>query len=224
MITMNNEYQYNWELLPQLCDKLATAQSDAVHADLDVLIRFIHVQSNNDLTLFKLRAAQIMSTCMRSARQHGAQSDGLLEDHVAALARLSQYNSTAGIKRSLHKYIDSLLKQIQQSDDTPISKIIEDIKNRIYLHPGQDHSLVNYARSYEISTGHLSRCFHQHVGQSFSDTISLARFKHAKDLLLNSNDSIKHISQLLGIANPSQFIADFKRHCGMTPGAYRKHA
>ncbi|WNC66978.1 helix-turn-helix transcriptional regulator [Thalassotalea nanhaiensis] len=59
-------------------------------------------------------------------------------------------------------------------------------------------------------------------GTSFKEVIQQMRFDIAKDLLLNSNDSIIDIATLLGYKNPSNFARAFKIWTGLTPKKYRK--
>lgn len=72
------------------------------------------------------------------------------------------------------------------------------------------------------SPKHLSRIFQNHTGKSLYAYIIDTRLKHATELLLDKDKTIKQVSRLAGFENESSFVAFFKRHYGITPGSFRK--
>ena len=79
------------------------------------------------------------------------------------------------------------------------------------------------ARECCLSTKQLSRIFKAETGKTPSEYIIINKIKSAQRLLSEDCQySIKEIGYLLGFENESGFIAFFKRHCGMPPGAFRK--
>ena len=72
------------------------------------------------------------------------------------------------------------------------------------------------------SSKQLSRIFKQHTGKTLYEYITHARIQEATALLLDSTQSIQQVSFLMGFENESSFVSFFKRHCGITPGNFRK--
>lgn len=72
-----------------------------------------------------------------------------------------------------------------------------------------------------LSRKQLNRIFKKDCDETLHDYIVNARLKYAKELLLETKQSVKEISFMLGFENESSFISFFKRHCGMPPGTYR---
>lgn len=72
------------------------------------------------------------------------------------------------------------------------------------------------------STKHLSRIFQRYAGKSLYAYIIDARLKRAMELLLDKDKTVKQVSLLTGFETESSFVAFFKRHCSITPGAFRK--
>jgi LacI family transcriptional regulator len=65
--------------------------------------------------------------------------------------------------------------------------------------------------------------FQAEVGHSAAEEIRRVKIERAKSLLANTNLTIAQIAGLVGLNNSSYFAAFFRRHTGMTPGAYREH-
>lgn len=72
-----------------------------------------------------------------------------------------------------------------------------------------------------LSTRQLARGFHASRGLSLGRHIAESRVSLAKQLL-NSDDTIKTISESLGFKSPSNFTTAFLRATGETPQAYRR--
>ena len=72
------------------------------------------------------------------------------------------------------------------------------------------------------SAKHLSRIFQNYTGKSLYAYIIDARLKHAAELLLDKDKTVKQVSRLMGFENESSFVAFFKRHYGITPGTFQK--
>ncbi len=73
-----------------------------------------------------------------------------------------------------------------------------------------------------LSTKQLNRIFKTETEKSVSEYINHIKMKQAKKLLLDNQLTIKEICFKLGFENESNFISFFKRHCGLTPGIFRK--
>lgn len=68
----------------------------------------------------------------------------------------------------------------------------------------------------------LRRKFKKSTGISIHDYFLQIKAARAKDLLANSNKSIKEISAELGFVDTGYFNRQFKKVVGVTPGLYRK--
>lgn len=78
------------------------------------------------------------------------------------------------------------------------------------------------ARNAKMSYSYFSRCFHDVIGQSFSDYCIQIRMTHAKDLLLHSGKSIQEIALLVGYQDEKYFSRIFKKITGTSPSDFRK--
>lgn len=95
-------------------------------------------------------------------------------------------------------------------------------KNYIQQNSRQLLSCEAVAQECGYSAKQLSRIFKSHTGKSLYEYITHARIQEATALLLDSSKSIQQISFLMGFENESSFVSFFKRHCGVTPGNFRK--
>lgn len=104
------------------------------------------------------------------------------------------------------KTIDSRLSVAKQ--------YIKDNRNRLI-------TCEDVAKECCLSRKQLNRIFKKDSGETLHDYIVNVRLKYAKELLLQTKQSIKEISFMLGFENESSFISFFKRHSDIPPGTYR---
>jgi len=83
-------------------------------------------------------------------------------------------------------------------------------------------SVEEIAAHVHVSPRHLSRLFLKFSGVSPAQFIETTRLEKAKQLLGNSNRSIKEISTSCGYKSVHHFTRAFSRHTGTTPAAFRR--
>ena len=81
--------------------------------------------------------------------------------------------------------------------------------------------VADYAGLLGVSSRYLNACVRESSGVTAREAIHRRRYLEACRLLLHTQRSAASISDSLGFSEPSWFIRFFKRHSGMTPGAFR---
>lgn len=90
--------------------------------------------------------------------------------------------------------------------------------------PPAELSIQSIADSMSISTGHLSRLFHQETGKKLVDTLQEVRMDYACRLLREGTLSNEEICQQVGYSRVQYFAAKFKDRWGLTLTEYRRQA
>ena len=83
-------------------------------------------------------------------------------------------------------------------------------------------SMTAIAESIDLSTTRLSLSFKERMGMTPSDYLTLLRCERARDLLENTDQTIREISTLVGYYDAGSFIRRFKQVTGETPLQYRR--
>ena len=73
------------------------------------------------------------------------------------------------------------------------------------------------------SDAYFSKLFKQYFNQNFTAYLTEYRIKKAKELLGNTNNSIKDISRMVGYTDSNYFAKIFKRIVGEIPSKYREN-
>ena len=84
-------------------------------------------------------------------------------------------------------------------------------------------SLPSVAQELFVTPQYLSAVFKRNVGITFIEHLNNVRLRRAAMLLLETKDSITHVSETCGYVNLSHFLRCFKRFYGVSPSVYRKN-
>ncbi len=102
--------------------------------------------------------------------------------------------------------------------------MIFDVQNYIEANVQKDLSLDAVSSRFFVNKFHLSHSFSEVSGYTFKQYVLMARLSKAKDLLLNTNEEIRAVSEQVGFNNVSHFIRTFKETEQISPLQYRKCA
>ena len=82
--------------------------------------------------------------------------------------------------------------------------------------------MQDMARIMNYSDAYFCKLFKQCFKVNFSTYLNEYRVSRAKELLANTNDSIKDIGTSCGYTDSNYFTRVFRRITGMTPSEYRQ--
>lgn len=97
--------------------------------------------------------------------------------------------------------------------------VVEDLKAFLEENYYYELSLNELAAArYFLNPSYLSRLFKAKTGKTFSRYLMEVRMRKAQELLETGERSISEVSSLVGYTSPSNFIQNFKKVFGCTPG------
>jgi two-component system response regulator YesN len=102
------------------------------------------------------------------------------------------------------------------------NKIVQATKEYLETHYADEISLENVAEQVNISPQYFSKLIKKTTGFNFIDWLSMLRVKKAKELLSNSNFTVKEVCFMVGYKDPNYFSRIFKKRIGITPSEYIK--
>ena len=105
-----------------------------------------------------------------------------------------------------------------------ISPIIADAVQYIKKHLGDPLSLTFMADRYGYNEPYFSSLFHNVMGIGLTQFIQKERVQLARRYLISTNLPIEKIAKTVGFNSSGYFSTVFKKHYGITPSEFRRHA
>lgn len=109
---------------------------------------------------------------------------------------------------------------LSNSSDKSIS-LVEQAKDYIQKNYHRDISLDEVSRQIGITPYYFSKIFKEDMGEGFVEYLTGIRIEKAKELLSDSEYSVKEICAMVGYADPNYFSRSFKKKVGVTPTEYK---
>jgi AraC-like DNA-binding protein len=128
------------------------------------------------------------------------------------------------LENILAVYVRGMLELLEEQN--PGGHMIESrgilIRNFIYAGASRKITLETLSGKLHLSVSRTSHLVKSIFGKSFQELVLEERLNRAKTLLHSTDCTSKEISGLTGFSDEYYFNRTFKKHCGTTPGKYRK--
>ncbi|MFI6697501.1 helix-turn-helix domain-containing protein [Streptomyces sp. NPDC050509] len=137
------------------------------------------------------------------------------------LTHLSRTDLDAGARARAESVVFDVLQPLEHQFalHLPGDARIDAIAEALLDDPADCRSLEEWARALGVSDRTITRAFRHATGLSFAQWRQVLRVHRALTLLSEGLD-VRTVSETLGYAQPSTFIAAFRRVTGTTPGAF----
>lgn len=112
--------------------------------------------------------------------------------------------------------------EMSASSNQGMNETIQEIIRYLNENFNKDIVQDEIAGKFYISPQYLSRLFKEQTGKNFSDYLIMLRLSKAKELLEETNMSIKDISYSVGYSDPNYFSRLFKKEMGISPSEYNR--
>lgn len=215
------QLNYPQQLEHELLDAIKVAEEEQAQLLLGQLLYGIF-QSDRSPHEFQFPLTRLLNNLVISMQESGITLKQLHHQHGSLLEQLLKIQHKQEIERWFWKTIIQPLVVIyrdrQEEQYHKLSEKVIDLVQQCY---DTDLTLEECAARLHYNANYLSSVFRKETNVSFSDYLTMYRFKMAKKWLSESDIAIKDIAAKLRYNNPQNFIRSFRKQEGMTPGQYR---
>ena len=209
-------------LLHELLEQISAGNKDYVRAALDEL--FLVIRQNLDvLSQFQIQqiAMWILNSVIELLIQNKLKTEQVFGEKRNLFAELRQRDDIDSICKWMEGVCVQAAGELSLANVKQTNQKVVHMKEYIEQHISEDISLNDISAWVGLSPAYVSRTFKENTGQNFVEYLSICRVEQAKELLKNTQLSIKEIGFKSGFNSMQTFIRTFKKleHC--TPSQYR---
>jgi two-component system, response regulator YesN len=121
----------------------------------------------------------------------------------------------------LSEVISTIFREKENSHNET-SKQFQKIIEYIEDHLSQEITLKHIADHVFLHPQYVGQLFKTELNLTFTDYLTNARLKRAKQLLKDTHLKVYEVAQMSGYKSPKHFMTLFKQETGLTPVKYRK--
>lgn len=190
------------------------------HRSIDLLIFTQTAQGAMQATA---QIEQILNATLKSTHLEAKIGNGLWAEDLLQI-ELAYIEAKEMVGETVAAFVPETVVQIAtkpQAERTGVPAEIDAICAYIKEQYSEKITLDSITESVGFSKYYASRLFKKYMGTTIIDYLIQVRIEKAKELLTNSDYSIKQISYMIGYQDPNYFTWSFKKCLGVSPIKYR---
>lgn len=206
----------------ELMDAIKLAEKDK---SKELLKQFLHAVFTVELSPqeYQIPLARLLNNLLIVMQESGVSLNQIHPMKGSLLEELLELHTAAEIEDWFWtNVVYPMIKIFKDRQEAQYHNISEQIIDLVQHHYDTDLTLEECASRLHYNANYLSSVFRKETNYSFSEYLSMYRFKMAKKWLSDSEMPIKDIATKLRYNNPQNFIRSFRKQEGITPGQYRE--
>ena len=167
----------------------------------------------------------ILYSTFQAAREMIQNRDKGKIDFYYTYERLVRYRTLQEMMEDLTSFYETMIRDVRNmlgrgnaGQNAVVARAIDFVRKN-YMNPSI--SLDYVAEYVKLNPAYLGKVFKDSAGIAFPEYINRLRIDMAKELLINTNESVNRISSLVGYNSTAYFVTCFKKYVGVTPSKFK---
>ncbi|MEC0265739.1 helix-turn-helix domain-containing protein [Paenibacillus anseongense] len=217
-----SRHYYPHHLVSELTQAIALLDKDKAEELLHQFIQDV-LRVETDSNVYRMSFAMLLTDLIRVLYDMGDTGELSFPDQRNAYEHMFRLKTPQEIEvwfkaQMIHPMME-LTRKRHESSGKSISRSVMDL---IHAHYDSELTLEQCALRLNYSTHYIRRMFRKEAGMSFSEYLAGYRHDMAKSWLSSTEMKITDIAERLQYTNAQNFIRQFRKLEGMTPGQYRE--
>ncbi|MEK3913321.1 helix-turn-helix domain-containing protein [Paenibacillus sp. FSL H7-0331] len=217
-----SRHYYPHHLVSELTQAISFLDKDKAGELLQQFIQDV-LRVETDPHLYRMSFAMLLTDLARMLYDMGDTGELFSQDHRNEYEQLFSLRTPQEIedwfKTQIIYPMMELTRKRHESSGKSISRSVMDL---VQEHYDSDLTLEQCALRLNYSTHYIRRMFRKETGMNYSDYLAGYRHDMAKSWLSGTDMKITEVAERLQYTNAQNFIRQFRKLEGMTPGQYRE--
>ena len=164
----------------------------------------------------------VAGTIARICHRLHVSTEGLLEPGRDIYGAIAGTQDWEDLKRMVETIFAALAAAIARERKQHDDRLRDRFREYIQGNYRRNISLFDMAEAFGLTPSYLSELFKERMGQNYIEYLTAFRMEVARDLLTSTSAKVNDVAAESGYANVTSFIRVFKKHEGVSPGAFRE--
>jgi len=210
--------KYPSELIDKLKLHLINCDYDETMYLVSELISYMK-NENMSVEFVRCTSYEIVNIIIRETAKIDSEGTGRFDIHIESFTKIDTIDRFVNIVQNFLNYYEKALEYKKQENEKNEMKDVLKYIREHFFEP--DFSVSKVSEKFGFSASALSKRFKNEMGFNISDYIRNLQIDKSQMLLISTNMSIQEIANAVGQQDTSNFIRNFKKKVGVTPGEYR---
>lgn len=202
----------------ELIRKLLSVDAEGAMDAFERIFLWLTMNYKDDMDRIKSRVIELFFLIKRSVPYY-VEIDSLREQGF--LNSVLKTQGLRELKVACKERLEQIITDMREAREMEINSLSAKVKKYIIENFNKDISMDDAAKETNLSYHYFSKFFKDSTGKSFVEYLTELRVAKSRELLRDTNDSIKEICYKIGYSDPNYYCKIFKRVTGMTPTEYR---
>ena len=140
-------------------------------------------------------------------------------DYLTAIMNMAEYES---MRSWFVDKVEIATQNILSKREECSNNIVDNAREYIKANYSKALNLDEVSYYVNVSPYYFSKIFKEGTGENFIEYLTNIRIEKAKELLSNTDYSMKEICVMVGYSDPNYFSRSFKKNVGVTPTEYKE--
>ena len=205
--------------LDSLTSLIRRQAADEVNEEIDAIVAQLKENTPYLNIMRSVMLTAAMFLCKIVYDMKSSPDDVFGNDLMNTYYHIEDINAfSSRLKEDSMTLIAYLSRESSESNRSVVQYAVLHIRNT----PPAELSTQSIADALSISTGHLSRVFHQETGKKLVDYLQEVRMEHAVRLIRENELTNDQICETIGYSRLQYFSAKFKEYYGVSLNDYRR--
>jgi two-component system, response regulator YesN len=202
----------------ELIRKLLSVDTEGTLDAFERIFLWLTMNYKEDMDRIKSRIIELFFLVKRSM-PYSVENDSLrAQDFLNSILKTQGLRE---LKVACTVRLKQIITDMSEAREMEINSLSAKVKKYIIENFNRDISMDDAAKETNLSYHYFSKFFKDSTGKSFVEYLTELRVAKSRELLRDTNDSIKEICYKIGYSDPNYYCKIFKRVTGMTPTEYR---
>lgn len=204
----------------ELIRRLLAADDRGAEDAFESIFLWLTMNYKEDMDRIKSRLIELFFQIKRSVPYYSGDEGPLAGEFLNSVIRLQDLRELKVVCSMNLKQAISAMKDMRESE---INGLSQKVKKYLAENFHRDISMDDAAKETNLSYHYFSKLFKDSMGKSFVEYLTELRVEKSRELLRETNDSIKEICYKIGYSDPNYYCKIFKKATGMTPTEFREN-